>query len=294
MKVSNLYYLVHSMIYSGMAADDPQRLRDSNAGIYLERELLCEKRWRAAIRQLPPDAIYAQLYGGPDILPFARDQLGDGRVIAPSAEFTAGMDGELYKQMLTDSFRAQLTERGHELDPQTTQLEAWGESFTGCAYGYGTSLNRQLGLAQPAYVNFDLCVPDERQLCKAELITHFLLPGTPVRGYVFDGPLGFSIGLFLEGFARQDAGQTGRIRLPIDCSKLAVESGNGITLHADLYIDRPDGRRIPLLPTRSDPDVTTTPDTLELPRGRSSLIMATHLSPTDLITAMQAATVTEQ
>ena len=64
MKTGKICYLIHSMIYSGLAARDPQVLRDTNAGIYLERELLCERRWRAAIRQLEPDALYAQLAGG--------------------------------------------------------------------------------------------------------------------------------------------------------------------------------------------------------------------------------------
>ena len=56
MKVKRITYLIHSMIYSGIAANDPKTLRNTNAMIYLERELLCERRWRAAIRQLEPDA----------------------------------------------------------------------------------------------------------------------------------------------------------------------------------------------------------------------------------------------
>ena len=92
MKVKTIYYNVHSMLYSGIAADDPQYLRDSNYEIFLDRELLCEKRWRAAIVQLPDDDIYAQLYGGPEILPYARDQLGEDRVIAPSPQPSV-MDG---------------------------------------------------------------------------------------------------------------------------------------------------------------------------------------------------------
>ena len=61
MKAKRVVYLIHSMIYSSLAARDPRVLRDTNAGIYLERELLCERRWRAAVRQLEPDALYAQL-----------------------------------------------------------------------------------------------------------------------------------------------------------------------------------------------------------------------------------------
>ena len=72
MKVKRIVYLIHSMIYSNIATNDPKTLRNTNAGIYLERELLCERRWRAAIRQLEPDTIYAQLDGGREILAYAR------------------------------------------------------------------------------------------------------------------------------------------------------------------------------------------------------------------------------
>ena len=211
----------------------------------------------------------------------------------PSAEYIEGGDSKDYTQALTDSFVDQLKERGHELDYENTRIEAWGESFEGCAYGYSTTLTRQLGLKQPVYVNFDMCVPDTRLLCKADLITHFLLPGTPVRGYVFDGPGGFPMGVFYEGFARQDAGRTGRIQLRIDNSKVTIEAGIGITLYANLCAERPDGRRIPKGPQRSDDEIIVTDDGLELPRGKILWIMASHLSQEKLIQAMRSAKVTE-
>ena len=77
MKAKRIVYLIHSMIYSSLAARDPRVLRDTNAGIYLERERLCERRWRAAVRQLEPDALYAQLAGGGEFLAWARQQLGE-------------------------------------------------------------------------------------------------------------------------------------------------------------------------------------------------------------------------
>ena len=292
MKVNTIYYNIHSMLYIGIAADDSEYLYDSNYGIYHERELLCEKRWRAAIANLPDDAIYAQLYGGPEILPYARQVLGEDRVIAPAAEQTEGMDSNDLAQALNDSLLEQLKDKGHELDMENTRIEAWGVSFEGCAYGYSTRLNRHLGLKHPVYVNFDMCVPT-RLLCNAELITHFLLPGTPVRGYVFDGPEGYAIGVFFEGFARAGAGQSGRIRLGIDNTKVTIENSSGITLYANLCIDRPDGRKIPIHPQRSHEDVVATDDGLELPRGNTLWIKASYLSPAGLIEAMRNATVTE-
>ena len=292
MKAKRIVYLIHSMIYSSLAARDPRVLRDTNAGIYLERERLCERRWRAAVRQLEPDALYAQLAGGSEFLAWAREQLGEERVIEPRAEWRDGKEIEVYRRELSDSFLAQLADKGNGLDLETTRLELWGESFTGCVYGYGTALARHLGLKTPPFVDFDMTVPDERHLCKAELVTHFLLPGSPVRGYLFESPLGFPVGLFIEGFGRHDSGAAGRIRIPVDCNKVTVENAAGITLYADLVVDRPN-RRIPVEPVRGFEGIAATDEGLEIPRGMPCCILGLRLSPDTLLEAMQNAAVTE-
>ena len=289
MQVKKIVYLIHSMIYTDTVAKDPKLLRDTNAGIYLERELLCQRRWRAGIRQLEPDTIYAQLTGGREILAYARQELGDERVIEPDVEWQDDMDPEQYRQDLADSFLSQLAARGHKIDYETTELELWGESFTGCVYGYGTDLCRRLGLKTPAFVDFDMTVPDERQLCKAELVTHFLLGGSTTRGYLFDGPLGYPIGLFIDGFRRHDAGATGVIKLALDSGKVMLDSPAGITLYAHLRIDRPN-RKIPVMPTRDTDGITVTDEGLEIPRGCAHSILGVLMSPDALLSAMQNAT----
>ena len=115
-----------------------------------------------------------------------------------------------------------------------------------------------------------MTVPDQRLLCKAELVTHFLLPDGTTRGYLFDGPLGYPIGLFLDGFRTSEAGATGKIRLDLDPSKVMLESPLGITLHAHLSIDRPN-RKIPVHPTRDFNGITATATGLEIPRVASTL-----------------------
>ena len=292
MKTEKICYLIHSMIYSGLAARDPQVLRDTNAGIYLERERLCERRWREGIRQLEPGGLYAQLSGGPELLAYARQQLGEDRVIEPRAEWRDGKDIEVYRRELSDSFLGQLAAKGHGLDLETTRLELWGESFTGCVYGYGTALARHLGLKTPPFVDFDMTVPDERLLCKAELVAHFLLPCSPVRGYLFESPLGFPVGLFIEGFRTRDSGAAGRIRIPVDCNKVTVENAAGITLYADLVVDRPN-RRIPVEPVRGLEGIAASAEGLEIPRGMPCCILGLRLSPETLLEAMQNAAVTE-
>ena len=297
MKIKKIAYLIHSMLYSQLAADDLQGLRDRNQTLYLERELLCEQRWRAAIRRLPSDAIYAQLTGGQDILAYAREQLGDDRVIAPTAEWREGLDAEEYRLRLTESFRTQLAAKGHEFDSETVELELWGESFEGCVYTYGSTLARHLGLKRPPFDNFDLTVPDARFLCKADWVTSFLLPGTAVRGYVFDVPEGYPVGVFIDGFYKIGDGQpapTDCIRIPLDSTKVTLTNSVGITLFAQIEIERPGGRRIPIQPHREHDGISGTTEALEIPRGVAHYILGTHISQADLIAAMESATLAER
>ena len=115
MKATKIVYLIHSMVYGMMAKNDPQALHDANFQIYLDRELACEKRWQKAIDLFGPEVVYAQLYGGKEIFEHARKTLGDDRVIAVSAAWHAGLDGEEYKVNLTESF---LQARGYFLSMQ--------------------------------------------------------------------------------------------------------------------------------------------------------------------------------
>ena len=290
MKATRIVYLIHSMVYSIMAENDPQTLRDTNAQIYLDRELACERRWREAIARFEPDVVYAQLYGGQEVLEYARQTLGDARVIAVSAEWYEGLDGEEYKVRLTESFRTQLADKGHEIDPETVELEIWGESFEGCAYAYGTALARHLGLKRPPVEDFDMTVPDARFLCKAELVSSFLLEGTTVRGYVFDGPEGYPIGFFMDGFLEPGGAGSGRISVALDSGRVQVVNKMGITLFSHLQAKRPD-RIIHLQPTCDHEGISGTAEVLELPLGKDWYILGRGLSPEEFLSAMQDATI---
>ena len=290
MKATRIVYLIHSMVYNTMARNDPQTLCDTNAQIYLDRELACERRWRKAIDQFEPDVIYAQLYGGEEILEHARQTLGDDRVIAPSAEWHEGLDGEEYKLRLTESFRTQLAEKGHEIDQDTIELEVWGESFEGCAYAYGTALARHLGLKRPPFDNFEMTVPDARFLCNAELVESFMLKDTSVRGYAFNGTDGYPIGFFMNGFLEPGDRSAARVSVALDSTHLQVVNKIGITLFVDYHFDRP-GRKVPLGPSRDHEGITATPTSLEMYVGRDWYILGLTVSPSIFLDAMRAATV---
>ena len=292
MKATKIVYLIHSMVYDIMAKTDPQTLRDTNAQIYHDRELVCEKRWRKAIDQFAPDVIYAQLYGGKEILEYARQALGDDRVIAPSAKWHAGLDGEEYKVLLSESFRTQLAEKGHEIDPETVELEVWGESFEGCAYAYGSALARHLGLSVPLFNRFEMTVPDARFLCKAELVESFLLEGTAVRGYVFNVAEGYPVGFFVDGLMAPGDSPARYVRVPVDSRCVLVVNTLGITIFANLHAVRPD-RRIPIGPRREHEGITGTDDSLKMRLGRGWHILGPLVSPENLLDAMRNATISD-
>ena len=69
-----------------------------------------------------------------------------------------------------------------------------------------------------------------------------------------------------------------------------LESPLGITLHAQLSIDRPN-RKIPVHPTRDFDGITAIATGLEIPRGSEHSILGVLMSPADLLAAMQTATV---
>lgn len=293
MKATRIVYLIHSMVYSMMARTDPQALRDTNAQIHLDRELACEKRWRKAINQFEPDVIYAQLYGGEErMLEYARQTLGDDRVIAPSAEVPPSQDPEEYKLRLTESFRTQLAEKGHEIDPQTLELEVWGESFEGCAYAYGTALARHLGLKHPPFEDFEMTVPDARFLCNAALVESFMLKDTSVRGYVFNGTDGYPIGFFMNSFLAPGDQPAVRVSVALDSTHVQVVNKLGVTLFVDYHFDRP-GRKIPLGPKRDHEGITSTATGLEMYVGRDWYILGLTVSPSIFLDAMRAATVSD-
>ena len=224
--------------------------------------------------------------GGSELLAWARQQLGEDRVIEPRAEWRDGKEIELYRRELSDSFLAQLAGKGHHLDPETTRLELWGESFTGCVYGYGTALARHLGLKTPAFVDFDMTVPDERLLCKAELVTPTSCclaarcgatcskaPSVSRSACSSRGSGGTTAGAAGRSLSptpvRADAPPVSDFREPrmsrrlpkkaslADPRRLQQGDGggcsrahaSGITLYADLLVDRPN-RRIPVEPVR--------------------------------------------
>jgi hypothetical protein len=289
LQIRKIVYLVHSMVYEASHAADPELCAENNDHVYLERELACEKLWRQAIAQFSEDTAFAQLYGGRQVFEFAQNTLGGSRALWVSADYEPGMDPEVYRERLAAALQRQLDDCGHKFDPASLELEVWGESFEGCAYGYGTALARHLALKHPPFGNFDLSVPS-RLLCKSRLREHNLIPGSAARGYVFDGPLGYPMGLFMNGFlAPPESDSPVRyVRLKVDPRKVMITTAAGMPLHANLHVFRKD-QQIPVKPTFEHPDIRVAEDALELPLDPCHYIHALNLSPDSFAATMRNA-----
>lgn len=282
-QVKRVVYLVHPSIYEGL--EKQGKLAAGNYEIYREREKLCQQRWRQAIDDLGPDEIFAQLYGDQSILAYARQKLGDRRVIAASGKYDKGIPIKEYHDRIADNFRQQLEKGLLEMDLETVKWELAGESFEGCVYSYGGGMASSLGLKQPTVINFDLTVPDARFLCKAELIETFRVGNSAVNAYVFDGPEGYCVGAFLPAFRGHNATHV-TIELA-DVSRVSVVNKIGNTLFA-----RKSSTRGCIGPDRDHKGIAVVDGGLQIDVGPSWYVLGRNLSRDEFIAAMRNAKVT--
>ena len=280
LKIQNVVYLIHASLYEGL--EKKGALAAGNYEIYREREKLCQQRWRQRINALGANDLFVQLYGDQSILAYARQKLGERRVIAPSAKWEAGLAANVYHDRLADSFRRQLADKQLELDLGTVPWELAGESFEGCVYTYGGGMASSLGMDQPAVINFDLTVPDARFLCGATLVETFTVAGSDVNAYVFDGPEGYYIGAFLPGLRDH---RTPHITLPLaDVSKVSVVNKIGNTLFS-----RKSSTRGCIGPDRDHPGISVVDQGLQVDVGPSWYVLGRATSRAEFLTAMRGA-----
>ena len=284
LKVEKVLYLVHPHIYEGLEKRDPQLMRENNYQVYRDREKICQQRWIEAIDRLGPNEIFAQLYGAQSTLQHARQKLGDRRVIAPSAAWNKEMSAKEYHDGIADSFRKQLQAKNLEMDLDTVTWELAGESFEGCAFTYGSGMASSLGVKKPTVINFDLCVPDARFLCTAQLVETFPVDGTDVNAYVFAVSGGYPVGVFLPGL-RDTRTQSATIELG-DPSKVTVVNKCDVTLFS-----RKGGRGCPG-PDRDHGGITATETSLTIPIGPSWYIKARMVGREKFLAAMRTAKIT--
>ena len=193
--VDQIVILVHPCPYEsfenrGLAGHS----READAP-YLKLERVACQRWFDAIAALPPSIFAIQvnfLYEGssPDELfkAFA-DRLGDGRVSRIPCEYqSADNPGPLkdYYARIIRQVRRKMSDSALTFDPATCKAVIWGQSFEGCASGFGSAIAGGLGLKTPTRFDYSMSVPDARFLLTARFDRTLAVPASDIEAYLFE------------------------------------------------------------------------------------------------------------
>ena len=79
-----------------------------------------------------------------------------------------------------------LQDRNLEYDPLTATAEVWGESFEGCAPGYGGTFAHGLGLKSRPQMRFEMCVYDTPFLHEAQVFDVIEIGDTDIEAWIFE------------------------------------------------------------------------------------------------------------
>jgi len=185
--IDQFLVLVHPCPYEAMstAETDPYRV--------LERAA-CE-RWLGTIPSLPKSTFAVQIdwsKAGPSPEKLQQaliGRLGAGHVVRIPVGFGSPENpgplrdyyGRITKQILQQMAAHRLT-----FDPATCKTVIWGQSFEGCASGYGSAVASYLGLKTLTQFDYHMSAPDAPFLLKAKFLQTVPVPGSDVEAYVFD------------------------------------------------------------------------------------------------------------
>jgi hypothetical protein len=185
--IDRFVILVHPCPYEAFRKDETDPYRA------LERAA-CQ-RWFDAIGSLPPSTFLIQINfavegPSPDKLHQASiDRLGSGRVCRVECEVQSPEDPGPLKEYYDGIHRQislQLATQRLTFDPATCRTFIWGQSFEGCAAGFGSAIASGLDLKTPTRLDYDMSAPDAPFLLSAKLIQTVSVPGSDVQAYVFD------------------------------------------------------------------------------------------------------------
>ena len=185
--IDPLVILVHPCPYEGMGAAETNPYR------VLERAA-CQ-RWLDAIPSLPGSTFVVEIsytVAGPS--PGLLDRafikrLGKGRVCHIPVEIQSpenpGPLQEYYGRIIRQ-IRQQLTAEALTFDPATCKTIIWGQSFEGCASGFGSAIASGLGLKTLTQFDYNMSAPDAPFLLRARFLQTVPVPASDVEAYIFD------------------------------------------------------------------------------------------------------------
>lgn len=186
-EISQVVILVHPCPYEAINKVEYEQYRA------LER-VACQ-RWFDAIPSLPPSTFAIQVDFGsegpsPGKLHKAFiDRLGGGRVCRIPCQVTSPEKPssiENYYDEIHQQITHQMTAQGLTFDPSTCKTIIWGQSFEGCAAGFGSAIASKLGMKTLTQLPYEMSAPDALFLVKAAFVQNVQVPNSDVQAYVFD------------------------------------------------------------------------------------------------------------
>ena len=185
--IDRFLILVHPCPYeaTGTAETNPYRV--------LERAAC--GRWFDAIPSLPKSTFVVQIdwaRAGPSPERLQKafvDRLGAGRVLRIPVEFVSPEDPQPlkdYYRRINQRILQQMAAQRLTFDPATCKAVVWGQSFEGCAAGYGSAVASYLGLKTLTRFDYDMSAPDAPFLLKAKFLQTVAVPASDVEAYLFD------------------------------------------------------------------------------------------------------------
>ena len=153
MKVKHLIFLIHPTCYQNV---DSEAVRRNNWTLFLDRELQVTQRWLEALRGQNAGTLLLQLYGSTELFATIQELLGEPNACYVKAEYTEGLEQAEYHRRLVACICGHVEKYDLIIDPDTVSSELWGESFEGCAPGYGGAFAQALGLKRPPQMKFEM------------------------------------------------------------------------------------------------------------------------------------------
>ena len=188
-EIDQFLILSHPLPYKtlGFPLTDPYRALE---------DVVCD-RWLTAIPSLSPSTFviqleYSQTPSTDQLLQSFINRLGAGHVlrIDPDPAVVGGkyVPGPMITQyeQINQWVHQQMAAEGLTFNPTTANTAIWGESFEGCASGYGSGIASYLGLQTPTTFDYSMTVPDAPFLLNATFLQTVPVPGSDVEAYVFD------------------------------------------------------------------------------------------------------------
>jgi hypothetical protein len=185
--IDHFIILVHPCPYEALGKPDDDAYRT------LERAA-CQ-RWFDAIRSLRESTFVIQIDGaaaGPSpgkLHEAFVNRLGSGHVVRIPVAFVSPEDParlQDYYRRIDQRIRQQMAAEGLTFDPAVAKATIWGQSFEGCASGFGSAVATGLDLATATQFEYRMSAPDAPFLLKAEFLQTVAVPASDIEAYVFD------------------------------------------------------------------------------------------------------------